>query len=105
MFAFLQPVFLAVLGVALFFYGIFHSVTGFPAATVFSQVVQTLPSLLTVLLFSLGVLAVIVGVYLLISGVRGVRRQLHEIRHAYGHRDVRSYRDDEDDRYGEPAYR
>ena len=104
MIAFLQPLFLAVLGIALFFYGVFHSVTGLPPAITFGVVLDAMPSVLTVLLFSLGVLAMFIGVYLLVAGVRGVRRRLREIRQAYGKRQPERY-EDEDDRYGEPACR
>ncbi len=104
MFAFLQPLFLALLGIALFLYGIIHSVSGFPASVVFNEVISALPALLAVLLFSLGVLAVFVGVYLFFAGIRGVRRRLAEIRRNYGRRQPTHY-DEDEDYYGDPAYR
>lgn len=101
---FLQPVFIALLGIALFFYGIFHSVAGFPPTITFGVVLDALPAFFTVLLFGLGVLAVFIGVYLLVAGIRGVKRRLYEIRRAYGSRQSSHY-DREEEYYGEPAYR
>lgn len=101
MIAFLQPLLASLIGLGMMLYGILHSVTGFPPAEVFSTFWNSLPQVISLLVFLLGLTAAIAGLVLLVMGIRGVRRRLLELRHMYGRR--REYGYDQDG-YGDPRY-
>lgn len=103
MIAFLQPLLAALIGLGMLLYGILHTVTGFPPAEVFTAFWNALPQVISLLVFLLGVLAVVAGLVLLVMGVRGVHRRLLELRHMYGRRQGYGY--DDRDAYGEVGYR
>ena len=104
---FLQPAGTLFIGLALSAYGLIQSLLYRPSSTSFRATVAAMPEVVAVLLFALGLTAIIVGIVLLISGVRGVRKRAREIDRAYGmpRRQARraEYEDDWDQ--GHPAYR
>ena len=105
MLLFLQPLLSAFLGLGLMLYGLFHSFTGFPEGDVITAFWRSLPQVMTVLLFLLGVVAAIGGLVLLFSGIRGMRRRLREIRFSYGQRRYGYDDPDSSGAYGDPNYR
>jgi hypothetical protein len=109
---FLQPAATLFIGLALSVYGLIQSIWHTPSIAAFQTAAQAMPDAVAVLVFGLGIAAIIVGIFLLITGVKGVRGRYRDIDRAYGrphprndrHRDERngySY-DDWDDH---PAYR
>lgn len=116
MLQFLQPLGAAAVGVALFVYGLIHSLLHRPPSAAFQAAAQALPAVSSVLLFLLGLAAIATGLVLLVIGARGIRRRTHEIKHVYGtpssrHRGdpdaPRRTRDEmyDDEWNGPPAYR
>jgi len=103
MIAFLQPLLASLVGLGMLLYGILHSITGFPPTEVFTTFWNSLPQVVSLLVFMLGLLAVIAGVVLLVMGIRGIRRRMLELQHMYGRRHGHGY--DDRDPYGEPGYR
>jgi len=101
MITFFQPLLATLVGLGMLLYGILHSITGFPPAEVFAAFWNSLPQVISLLVFMLGVLAAIAGLILLVMGVRGIRRRMLELQHMYGRR--HGY--DDRDHYGEAGYR
>ena len=102
MLRFIQPGVVTLIGVALVVYGCVHIANQFPQTEVFYAAWQSLPHVWTILIFLLGLVAVIVGIALAVTGVRGVSRRLTEISQVFGgHRRM----DPEEDYYDQPAYR
>lgn len=104
---FLQPAATLFIGLALSVYGLIHSLRHAPQATAFQAAIQAMPDAIAVLVFAFGIAAILVGIVLLISGIKGVRKRTREINRVYGapHRRMRpdAYEDDWD--HGHPAYR
>ena len=104
---FLQPAATLFIGLALSVYGLFQSLLHAPSAHAFQAAAQAMPDAVAVLVFALGIAAIVVGIVLLVSGIRGVRNRTRQINRAYGssHRQTRrdDYEDDWD--HGHPAYR
>ena len=108
MIQFIQPLLSAIVGLMLAIYGVVHTITRYPGASSFAQFWASLPGVMAVAVFFIGVVAVIAGVLLLVSGFRGVRRRWRQIQVAYGRRrpDARDMHDDDPDGwYGSPSYR
>lgn len=107
MLAFLHPLGSLFTGLALAAFGAFYSILRHPPASAFQVLAQAMPDAIAVLIFGVGILAVIVGVVLLVSGIRGVRSRTREINRAYGspHRRPRRDEYDDDGWDGHPAYR
>ena len=99
MLEFTRPVLSLLIGLVLAVYGIVHIVMRFPAPSVFDAFFANLPHAAAVLLFLVGVAAVIGGIVMLAAGVRGINGRLREIRRAYGGQSVRP-REHEDDQEG-----
>lgn len=104
---FFQPAGTLFIGLALSVYGLIQSLLYRPPSASFQATAEAMPEAVAVLLFVLGLTAIIVGIVLLISGVRGVRKRAREIDRAYGtpRRPARraEYEDDWDQAH--PAYR
>ncbi len=99
MFAFIQPLVSLLIGVALSLYGLIHSSTHYPGAGLLYQLWQSMPALTAVFIFTLGLLAVVCGLTLVLSGVHGLRKRYRQIDRAYS--DPRRDRDPyEDEGYG-----
>jgi hypothetical protein len=97
-----QPIVSLLVGLALSFYGVAHSVARYPGTAAFARLADVLPSLGAVLLFALGLLAALAGLVLLVRSARLLRtrwRQLAALtaRQRYG--------DAEDGPEWGPAYR
>ena len=74
----LQPIASVLIGVAMAAYGLIHAVTRFPESTAFASLLANLPAVTAVVVFLVGVVAVFVGVYLVVTGTRRFRvRWLH----------------------------
>lgn len=110
---FLQPAATLFIGLALSVYGLIHSLRHAPRATAFQAAIQAMPDAIAVLVFAFGIAAIIVGIVLLVSGIKGVRSRARDINRAYGRplprngrrrdtRDQYTYDEDWDDH---PAYR
>lgn len=113
---FFQPAAMLFIGLALSIYGLIHSVRHAPQATAFQAAMQALPDAIAVVVFAFGIVAIVAGILLLFSGIKGVRNRARDIHRAYGHphhgprprnggrgpRDQYSYEDDWDE---QPAYR
>lgn len=99
---FLQPVLSLFVGFALLLYGLIHSANHYPDAEHLRVLWQSMPSLIACVVFMLGVAAVVSGLVLLTSGVRGLRLRYRQIQQAYSERRSQDY-DEESDYH--PAYR
>lgn len=110
---FLQPAATLFIGLALSVYGLIHSLRHAPQATAFQAAIQAMPDALAVIVFAFGIAAIIVGIVLLVSGIKGVRSRARDINRAYGRplsrngrrrdtRDQYAYDEDWDDH---PVYR
>jgi predicted PurR-regulated permease PerM len=85
MLQFLQPAATLFVGLAMFVYGVIQSLLHRPPFAAFQAAAQALPDAVAVLIFVCGLVAIMAGVVLLVSGIRGVRRRAREINHTYGH--------------------
>lgn len=102
---FIQPAGTVFIGLAMFVYGTVQALLHRPPASSFQAAAQAMPDAIAVLVFALGIAAVVVGIVLLVSGIRGVRSRTREINRAYGPSHRRPRRDDYDDDWdGHPAY-
>jgi len=81
---FIAPIAWFLLGAALVGYGTAHAIIKFPGTEVFRQFFTTLPELMAITLFGLGIVAAIGGIALMISGGKGVRERWTQIERAYG---------------------
>ena len=102
MLEFTRPILSLLIGLVLAVYGVVHVVMRFPAPSVFEAFIVNLPHVMAVLLFLIGITAVIGGLIMLAAGVRGLRGRFREIRQAYGRPTVkpRQYEEDPDGWYG-----
>lgn len=96
MLQFLQPLGAAAIGVALFVYGLIHSLLHRPPGAAFQAAAHALPAVSAVMLFVLGLAAIAAGLVLLIIGARGIRRRTREIRQVFGPPSRYSRRSDAD---------
>ena len=104
---FFQPAATLFIGLALFIYGLIQAITHAPPTTAFQTAVQAMPDAFAVLIFALGLAAIIAGIILLVCGFKGVRSRARDINRAYGPRprnrpqrhprDQYAYDDDWDD--------
>ena len=105
MLQFLQPAGTVFIGLAMFVYGSIQALLHRPPASSFQAAAQAMPEAIAVFVFGIGIAAVVVGVVLLISGIKGVRSRTREISRAYGLPRRRQRRDEYDDDWeGHPAY-
>ena len=104
---FLQPAATLFIGLALSVYGLFQSLLHAPSANAFQAAAQAMPDAVAVLVFAFGIAAIVVGIVLLVSGIRGVRNRTREINRAYGapQRPPRPEAYEGDWDHGQPAYR
>ena len=102
MLEFARPILSLMIGLALAVYGVVHIVMRFPAPSVFEAFIVNLPHVMAVLLFLIGIAAVIGGLIILTAGVRGLRGRLREINQTYGRPAARPrhYEEDPDAWYG-----
>lgn len=106
MMQFLQPAATLFIGLALFVYGLVHSLLHRPSFVSFQAAAQAMPDAVAVLVFALGIAAIVVGIVLLISGIKGLRSRTREINRTYGARHLPSGRNEYEDDWdrGHPAY-
>jgi len=71
----IQPLASLFIGIAMTAYGLLHAITRFPGSEAFAVLAANLPAVGSVLLFLLGLLAVIAGICLVVLGVRNLRRR------------------------------
>lgn len=106
---FLQPAATLFIGLALSLYGLIQSLLHPPSTAAFQAAAHAMPDAFAVLVFAFGIAAILVGVVLLISGVKGVRKRARDINRVYGPRNPtqrRSRRDEYDEDWDDqPAYR
>lgn len=81
---FLQPAATLFIGLALSIYGLVQALLHAPPATAFQAAAKAMPDAMAVLIFGFGIAAIIVGIILLVSGIKGVRSRTHDIHRAYG---------------------
>lgn len=105
MLTFLQPAGTVFIGLAMLAYGLIQSTLHSPPASSFQVAAQAMPEAIAVLVFALGIAAVVVGLVLLVTGIKGVRSRTREISRAYSSPHRRSRHDEYDDWDAEPAYR
>lgn len=84
MFQFIQPAITLAVGLAMFAYGLIQSLLHRPSSSTFSTAVAALPDAMAVLIFILGLAAIVTGVILLVTGIRGIRGRAREINRTYG---------------------
>jgi hypothetical protein len=95
----IQPALSALVGFALAIYGFFHVATHIPPREVFHMFWSALPSVATVFVFLLGVIAIGIGLTLVTHGIQGVRKRTRTVNRMFD--DPRMHRmDPEDDEYG-----
>jgi hypothetical protein len=75
MLQFIQPVVTLALGLALSVYGLTHSAHHYPGTTGFYALWQSLPALSSVLVFGLGIVAVLSGLALVMTAAQGLRQR------------------------------
>lgn len=103
-----QSVFTLLLGIALSFFGVAHSVLRFPGSKAFSQLAAGLPALGSVLLFVLCILAAIAGVVVVVLSTMRLRLRWRYLREVTSGRRPRQYHDNgeiEDEERWAGAYR
>ena len=74
MISMIRLIVLALAGLVMAGYGVFHSVEGYPGPAVFDRFGAAVPTLVTVMSFSLGVLAAITGAVMLAVAAYRLRR-------------------------------
>ena len=94
---FAQPLLSLLVGLALASYGTVHAATHVPANTQLHTFYAAMPSLLAVVVFLLGVIAICGGLSLLASGVQGLKQRRRELGRIYG-RQHEPFEDEEDGR-------
>ena len=99
MIAIFQSVLGLLVGLALAIYGLAHTVTHYPGRPAFAELAGSMPALGAVLFFLLGIVASLVGVLLLVSSVRRLRRRWRYVREVTDRR--RDYHEMDGD---EPAW-
>ena len=105
---FLRPIFSALLGLTLTIYGLSYSITGYPGAAPFGVLWASMPSLISVAMFVLGLVAVFAGLAITVTGIQGTRRRCRQLG-TVCQRDPApdAEYEEEDERYWQPrgAYR
>jgi hypothetical protein len=79
----IQPALSALIGLALAIYGLVHTAGHVPASDVFGVFWAALPSVVTVFVFLLGVVAIGLGLVLMTHGVQGVRRRARTVNRVF----------------------
>jgi len=97
MIQFAYPIVNLLVGLSLSVYGLIHAATHVPAANQLHMFYSALPSLGSVLIFLLGVVAVGGGLSLLASGVQGLKKRKRQLTRIY-RTSPEPYEDDEDER-------
>jgi len=97
---FAYPILNLFVGLALAVYGLIHAATHVPAGTQLHMFYSAIPSLLAVLVFLLGVIAVCGGLSLLANGMQGLKKRKRQISRIYGRTAREPYEDDDDDERG-----
>ena len=110
MISMIRLIVLALAGLVMAGYGVFHSVKGYPGPAAFDRFGAAVPTLVAVMSFSLGVVAAITGAVMLAMAAYRLRRPQHTLGNArdpHGHSDgwpppalaqrpAPAYRDDAD---------
>jgi uncharacterized BrkB/YihY/UPF0761 family membrane protein len=94
---FIYPIVNLMVGLALSIYGLIHSATHVPGADQLHIFYTAIPSLGSVLIFLLGVIAVGGGLSLLATGVQGLKKRKRQINRIY-RTSPEPYEDEEDER-------
>ncbi len=97
---FAYPILNLFVGFALSLYGLIHSAKHVPASTQLHAFWAAMPSLVAVLIFLFGIVAVGGGLSLFASGMQGLKKRKRQIARIYG-RQHEPFEDEED---GHPAY-
>ena len=108
MFQLIQPAATLFVGFAMFTYGLIQAILHRPATSTFSTAIAALPDAAAVLIFLLGICAIITGIILLTTGIRGVKNRTREINRVFGHRPqghTHPHDEYEDNWDTHPAYR
>lgn len=92
---FAQPLLSLIIGIALAIYGSLHATNHIPPAGAIHAFWAAMPGLTAVIIFLLGVVAVISGLWLITSGAQGLRRRQRQITRIYG-RHEEPYEDEQD---------
>ena len=92
---FVYPIVNLLVGLALAIYGLIHSATHVPGADQLHMFYSAIPSVGSVMIFMLGVLAVGGGLSLLATGVQGLKKRKRQISRIY-RTSPEPYEDDED---------
>ncbi len=69
----------ALIDFALAIYGLFHTANHIPASATFQALWSALPSVGSVLVFLLGVIAVVIGLWLITHGIQNVCRRIRTV--------------------------
>ena len=101
----LSPIASLFVGLCMFVYGLVHSVTRFPGGDAFAALAANLPAVGSVLVFLLGLLAIVAGVVLVVLGVKNFRRRWRKFGQIARHVERQPAYDDEGGWESEPAYR
>lgn len=80
---FIYPIVNLLVGLALSIYGLIHSATHVPAADQLRMFYSAIPSVGSVMIFMLGVLAVGGGLSFLATGVQGLKKRKRQISRIY----------------------
>ena len=97
---FFQPILSVVLGVALSVYGVVHATKHLPGVHHLHVFWTAMPSMAAVLIFLLGVIAVVTGLVLLSTGAQGLRRRVAQVSRIYSEPEEPF----DEEGYGRPAY-
>ena len=102
-----NSIFAVFFGAGLTAYGLVHTVTRFPEPAVFNQFLGDLPTLGTVLLFTLGIVTTVAGFITLIIAIRQVQHRWAQFRTVTPLRSAtnRHFDDPNDEREWGSAYR
>jgi hypothetical protein len=95
----IQPALSAIVGFALAIYGFFHVATHIPPREVFHMFWSALPSVATVFVFLLGVIAIGIGLTLVTHGIQSVRRRMRTVNQMFRGSRMEQMDPDEDE-YG-----
>jgi len=101
---FAYPILNLLVGLALSVYGLIHSATHVPAASQLNVFWSAMPSLFAVLIFVLGVFAVIGGLTLLTNGIQGLKKRKRQLSRIYAP-SPEPFEEDEEEGYRQQYYR
>ena len=105
MFYLLRSIASLFVGVAMTVYGLVHSVTRFPGGDAFAALAANMPAVTSVLVFVLGIAAVVAGIVLIVIGIKQTRRRWRRFNQVARHVEDRPSCEADDDGEWEPAYR